>query len=57
MFPYKRVIFRIPTFQFSDIEAVEAEFEPDFDCEEPGFNPDPDYCMRYYRCDQNLEVK
>jgi len=42
--------------KFSDIEAVEAEFEPDFDCEEPGFNPDPDYCMRYYRCDQNLEV-
>jgi len=38
------------------IEAVEAEYDPNFDCEEPGLFTDPEYCMRYFRCDRNLEV-
>jgi len=35
-----------------DIQAVEAEI--DFDCEEEGTFADPEYCMRYIRCDSNL---
>merc|ERR1711990_722299 len=35
-----------------DIEAVEAEI--DYDCEVPGVFPDPDYCMRYIRCNKEL---
>jgi len=37
-------------------EAVEAEYDPDFECEEQGLFTDPEYCMRYFRCDKNLEV-
>jgi len=37
-------------------EAVVAEYDPDFECEEPGLFIDPEYCMRYFRCDRNLEV-
>ena len=33
-----------------------AEYDPDFECEEPGLFIDPEYCMRYFRCDRNLEV-
>lgn len=36
--------------------AVEAEYDPDFECEEQGLFTDPEYCMRYFRCDRNLEV-
>ena len=43
-------------FTEDGIEAVEAEFEPEFDCEEEGNFPDPEYCMRYFRCDAGLEV-
>ena len=43
-------------FQNDGIEAVEAEFEPDFDCEVAGVFPDPDYCMRYFKCNKRLEV-
>ena len=38
-----------------DIEAVEAEI--DYDCEVPGVFPDPDYCMRYIRCNKELFVR
>ena len=38
-----------------DIEAVEAEI--DYDCEVPGVFPDPDYCMRYIRCNRQLFVR
>ena len=43
-------------FTEEGIEAVEVEFEPEFDCEEEGNFPDPEYCMRYFRCDDKLEV-
>ena len=35
---------------------MEAEYDPDFECEEQGLFTDPEYCMRYFRCDKNLEV-
>ena len=43
-------------FTEEGIEAVEVQFEPEFDCEEEGNFPDPEYCMRYFRCDDKLEV-
>ena len=33
------------------------EAEIDFDCEEEGTFADPEYCMRYIRCDSNLYVR
>ena len=42
--------------QSDGIEAVEAEVEIDYECKTEGLVPDPDFCMRYFRCDENLEV-
>ena len=38
-------------------QAVEAEYEPDFECETNGKVPDPDYCMRYFVCSKKLGVR
>ena len=67
LYPLTGLLFNIATgacewaakavcFTEDGIEAVEVEFEPEFDCEEEGNFPDPEYCMRYFRCDKDLEV-
>lgn len=43
--------------QESDLQAVQAEFEPEFDCPAKGNFPDPEFCMRYFRCDESQEVR
>jgi len=42
------------TEEDSIFQAVEAEYEPDFECKKNGRVPDPDYCMRYFECDKRL---
>ena len=41
----------------SEFEAVEAEYEVEFDCEAEGSFPDQEYCMRYIKCSPQLQVK
>ena len=45
------------TEEDSIFQAVEAEYEPDFECKKKGRLPDPDYCMRYFECDKRLGVR
>ena len=45
------------TEEDSLFQAVEAEYEPDFECKRNGRVPDPDYCMRYFECDKRLGVR